>query len=84
MAELAKLAGEDVLAERFLVEKQNLKRSMEALKDAARHDVDELRDRAKSVVERPKQFVFEQRHALMIGAFAAGLYFGIRKHFTRR
>ena len=84
MAELAKLAGEDVLAERFLVEKQNLKRSVEALRDAARHDVDELRGRVQHAVERPKQFVFEKRHALMVAAFAAGLFFGIRKHFTRR
>jgi hypothetical protein len=38
MAELARLAPKEVLAERFLIEKRNLERSLEALRSAAAHD----------------------------------------------
>jgi hypothetical protein len=84
--ELARLADKEVLAERFEIEKRNLERTLQALRDAARHDVQAVKARVQNAVDkvRPKNVVFERRVAFLAAAFVSGVLLGFRKRHHRR
>ena len=84
--ELARLADKEVLAQRFQIERRNLERALQKLKDAARHDVEAMRTRVTHAVERvrPKNVVFERRVAFLAAAFVTGILLGFRRKTRSR
>lgn len=71
----------DALATLVEIERQALHESLEALRGAARGEVAEIKDRVEHIVEKldVRRAIVEHRYKVLVGAFAIGLAFGVRR-----
>lgn len=71
----------DALATLVEIERQALQQSLEALRGAARGEVEELKDKVGHIVEKldVRRTIVAHRYKVLLGAFAIGLAFGVRR-----
>lgn len=70
----------DALATLVEIEQQNLEESLNALKETATREVEEIRHRVQHIAEKldVRTTIVEHRYKVLAGAFALGLAFGLR------